>query len=51
MRTLVSNYAGKVKLKYADIKDPILNEEICRKDFGEPFTFDSALNIEARGIN
>ena len=51
MRTTVSNSAGKDKLKYADIRDLILNEEIRRKDSGEPSNSGSALNVEARGRN
>lgn len=31
----VSNYAGKMKLKYDDIRDLILVEEVCRKDLIE----------------
>ena len=51
IRTSVSNFEGKDKLKYADIKDLILNEEIRRKDFGASSTSGSALNVEARGRN
>lgn len=51
MRTLVSNSASKEKLKYADIRDLILNEEIRRKDFDESSNSGSTLNVEARDIN
>ena len=32
MRTAVSNFAGKNKLKYDDIQDLILSEEVRRRD-------------------
>ena len=32
MRMVVSNSAGKNKLKYDDIRDLILSEEVCRRD-------------------
>ncbi|CAN1807780.1 Retrovirus-related Pol polyprotein from transposon TNT 1-94 [Linum perenne] len=51
MRTSVSNSTGKEKLKYSDIRDLILNEEIRRKDSGEASTSGSALNVEGRGRN
>jgi hypothetical protein len=47
MRTAVSNSTGKSKLKYDDIRDLILAEEVRRKDFGE--NSGSALNINTRG--
>jgi acyl-activating enzyme 14 len=47
MRTTVSNSAGKSKLKYDDIRDLILAEEVRRKDSGE--SLGSALNINTRG--
>ena len=45
----VSNSTGKEKLKYNDIRDLILAEEICRSDVGETSGFGSALNLETRG--
>ena len=45
----VSNSTGKEKLKYNDIQDLILAEEICRRDAGETSGSDSALNLETRG--
>ena len=45
----VSNSTGKEKLKYNDIRDLILAEEICRRDVGEISGFGSALNLETRG--
>ena len=41
----VSNYTGKEKLKYNDIRDLILAEEIRRRDVGETSDSDSALNL------
>ena len=32
MRMALSNSAGKSKLKYEDIQDLILSEEVCRRD-------------------
>ncbi|RVW72813.1 Retrovirus-related Pol polyprotein from transposon TNT 1-94 [Vitis vinifera] len=49
MRMAVSNSTGKEKLKYNDIRDLILAEEIRRKDAGETSGFGSALNLEIRG--
>ena len=49
MRMAVSNSTGKEKLKYNDIQDLILAEEICRRDAGETSGSDSALNLETRG--
>ena len=45
----VSNSTGKEKLKYNDIRDLILAEEICRRDVGETSGFGSGLNLETRG--
>ena len=45
----VSNSTRKEKLKYNDIRDLILAEEIRRKDAGETSGFGSALNLETRG--
>ena len=49
IRMTVSNSTGKEKLKYNDIRDLILAEEICRKDVGETSESSSALNLETRG--
>ena len=49
MRMAVSNSTGKEKLKYNDIRDLILAEEIRRKDAGESLGSGSALNLETRG--
>lgn len=49
MRMAVSNSAGKSKLKYEDIRDLILSEEVRRRDAGETSSSGSALNLETRG--
>ena len=49
MRMVVSNSTGQEKLKYNDIRDLILAEEIRRKDAGEFSGSGSALNLEIRG--
>ena len=48
MRMTVSNYTGKQKLKYNDIRDLIMVEEI-RKDGGETSESGSALNLKTKG--
>ena len=45
----VSNSIGKEKLKYNDIRDLILAEEIRRRDASETLRSSSALNLETRG--
>ena len=45
----VSNSTRKEKLKYNDIRDLILDEEIRRKDADETSGSDYALNLETRG--
>ena len=49
MRIVVSNSTGKEKLKYNDIRDLILAEEIHKRDAGETSGSGSALNLETRG--
>ncbi|KAG6639444.1 hypothetical protein CIPAW_10G100900 [Carya illinoinensis] len=49
MRMAVSNSAGKSKLKYDDIRDLILAEEVRKKDSGEISGLSSALNADSRG--
>ena len=49
MRMTVSNSTRKEKLKYNDIRDLILAEEIRRRDAGETLGFGFALNLETRG--
>ena len=49
IRMAVSNSIGKEKLKYNDMRDLILAEEIRRRDAGETSRSGSALNLETRG--
>ena len=49
MRMTVSNSTGKEKLKYNDIRDLVLAEEICKRDASETSGSGSALNLETRG--
>uniref|UniRef100_A0A7N2QZR7 Integrase catalytic domain-containing protein n=1 Tax=Quercus lobata TaxID=97700 RepID=A0A7N2QZR7_QUELO len=49
IRMAVSNSTGKEKLKYNDIQDLILAEEIRKRDVGETSGSGSALNLETRG--
>ena len=46
---VVSNSIGKEKLKYNDIRDLILAEEICRRDADETSRSGSVLNLETKG--
>ena len=45
----ISNSTGKEKLKYNDIRDLILAEEIRRRDASETSGSSSTLNLETRG--
>ena len=47
----VSNSIGKEKMKYNDIQDLILAEEIRRRDVSETLGSSFALNLETRGRN
>jgi hypothetical protein len=49
VRMAVSNFAGKCKLSYEDVRDLVLNEEVYMKDAGETSGSSAALNLEARG--
>ena len=49
MRMAVSNSTRKEKLKYNDIQDLILVEEICRRDADDTLGSGSVLNLETRG--
>ena len=49
MRITVSNSTRKEKLKYNDIQDLILAEEICRRDESETSGSSSTLNLETKG--
>ena len=48
-RSAVSNSTGKEKLKYNDIRDLILAEEIRRRDANETSGSGFALNLETKG--
>ena len=48
MRMIVSNSIRKEKLKYNDIRDLILAEEIRRRDASKTSRFGSALNLETK---
>ena len=48
MRMTVSNYTGKEKLKYNDIRDLILIEEIHRREASETLGSSSTLNLKIR---
>ena len=43
---IVSNYLGKAKLKYDDIRDLILAEKVRRKYSGELLCSGSSLNVD-----
>ena len=45
----VSNSTGKEKLKYNDIRDLILAEEIRKRDASETLGSSSTLNLKTRG--
>ena len=49
MRMIVSNSTRKEKLKYNNIRDLILVEEIRKRDAGETSRSGSVLNLETRG--
>ncbi len=45
----VSSSTGKSKLKYEDIRELILSEEMRKKDSSEASYSGAALNLETRG--
>ena len=45
----VSNSTGKEKLKYNDIRNLVMAEEIRKRDASETLGFGFALNLETRG--
>ena len=49
IKMTVSNSTQKEKLKYNDIRDLIMAEEIRRKDASESSGFGSAINLETKG--
>ena len=50
IRMAISNSTGNEKLKYYDIRDLILVEEIRRKNAGEISGSSSTLNLETKGM-
>ena len=49
MRAAITNSIENAKLKFIDVKNVILAEEVRRKDSGEASTSNSALNVNNRG--
>jgi len=49
VRIGMSNSAGKSKLRYEDVRDLVLGEEVRRKDTGETSGSGTVLNLEKRG--
>ena len=49
MRAIVSNFLGNAKLKFNDIRDQILVEEVRRIDSSEALIASSTLNLENKG--
>jgi hypothetical protein len=49
LRMPVSSSAGKSKLKYEDIRELILSEEMRKKDSSEASYSGAALNLETMG--
>ncbi|KAL6338219.1 hypothetical protein AAG906_018476 [Vitis piasezkii] len=50
MGAAISNSIGSAKLKFNDVRDRILVEEVCRIDSGEASTSSSTLNLKSSGI-
>ena len=51
MRAAVANSIGNAKLKFIDVRNTILTEEVQRKDSSEALTSNSALNVDNRGMS
>ncbi|RVW62693.1 hypothetical protein CK203_062669 [Vitis vinifera] len=51
MRAIVSNFLGNAKLKFNDIRDQILVEEVRRIDSSEALIASSTLNLENKGAS
>ena len=49
MRAAITNSIGNATLKFIDVRNAILAEEVRRKDSGEASTSNLALNIDGRG--
>ena len=50
MRAAISNSIGSAKLKFNDVKDRILVEQVCRIDSVEASTSSSTLNLKSNSI-
>ena len=50
MRAAISNSIGSAKLKFNDVKDRILVEQVCRIDSVEASTSSSTLNLKSSSI-
>ena len=49
MRAAITNSIRNAKLKFIDVRNTILAEEVQRKDSSEASTSNSALNVDNRG--
>ena len=49
MRVAITNLIRNGKLKFIDVRNKILAEEVQRKDFTKALTSNSALNVDNRG--
>ena len=49
MRAAITNSIRNAKLKFVDVRNIILMEEVCRKDSSEVSTSNSSLNVDNRG--
>ena len=49
MRSVVSNLVDSAKLKFNDVRNMVLTEEVHRIDSDEASTLSSGLNLESRG--
>ena len=49
MREAITNSIGNAKLKFIDVRNTILVEEVRRKDSSKASTSNSALNVDNRG--
>ena len=49
MRATITNLIGNATLKFIDVRNAILAEEVRRKDSSEALTSNSALNVDNKG--
>ena len=49
MRAAITNSIGNATLKFIDVRNDILANEVRRKDSGEATTSNSVLNVDGRG--